>query len=234
MQDLEMTKAAFESLRPDNVFNMTVGDARRVGSVIGSDFYIVVRSGTQKRAALEKADYFEAFVSLFAISSRTGRLADWRLLSQKAATENEAENTLTKSLPPTAIEILKGLRSAANDEAREATPPVLEEPPDPTSPAARNYRPPVPYRRVKPEYTRTAYLYDITATIEITVDLDDKGHISHTEITRWAGYGLDENVRRTVTTMNWRPAERDGKPLPTRFLLRYNFKKVEEDEPDNE
>jgi hypothetical protein len=29
--------------------------------------------------------------------------------------------------------------------------------------------------------------------------------------------------------MNWRPAERNGKTLPMRFLLRYNFKKAEQD-----
>jgi hypothetical protein len=53
-------------------------------------------------------------------------------------------------------------------------------------------------------------------------------------ITRWAGFELDESVAKAVRSMNWRPAERNGKPLPVRFLLRYNFKKIEKDDPDNE
>jgi outer membrane biosynthesis protein TonB len=64
------------------------------------------------------------------------------------------------------------------------------------------------------------------------VDLNEKGDITDLEITRWAGFGLDENVIAVVRSMNWRPAERNGKPLKIRFLLRYNFKKIEKD--DNE
>jgi hypothetical protein len=30
--------------------------------------------------------------------------------------------------------------------------------------------------------------------------------------------------------MQWRPASRDGKALPLRVLLRYNFKKIEDGE----
>jgi len=77
-----------------------------------------------------------------------------------------------------------------------------------------------------------AYLYDVTATVEATIDLNEKGEITRVEITRWAGYGLDESVQNVIKSMNWRPAERAGKPLPIRFLVRYNFKKIEKD--DNE
>ena len=101
----------------------------------------------------------------------------------------------------------------------------MEELPDDNSPAAKNFRAPIPYRRIKPEYTTDAYLYDIKATVDIMVDLGHNGSILRTEIVRWAGYGLDESVEKAVRSMKWRPAERNGKPLPMRFLLRYNFKK---------
>jgi len=74
-----------------------------------------------------------------------------------------------------------------------------------------------------------AFLYDVKGTVEVMVDLDDKGNIIKTEIARWAGFGLDESVIDAVRKMNWRPAERNGKPLPTHFLLRYNFKKSEKE-----
>jgi hypothetical protein len=50
------------------------------------------------------------------------------------------------------------------------------------------------------------------------------------KIVRWAGFGLEEAVERAVRSMNWRPAMRNGKALPMRVLLRYNFRKVEKDE----
>ena len=105
----------------------------------------------------------------------------------------------------------------------------IEEMPPENSPEAKNFRSPVPYKRIKPEYTGVAYLYGIAATVDILLDLDEKGNILRTEIVRWAGYGLDEAVTDAVRKMNWRPAERAGKPLPLRVLLRYNFKKVEKE-----
>lgn len=50
------------------------------------------------------------------------------------------------------------------------------------------------------------------------------------EITRRAGYGLDESVAEIIKKMQRRPALREGKPLPIRVLLRYNFKKPESEE----
>jgi hypothetical protein len=62
------------------------------------------------------------------------------------------------------------------------------------------------------------------------VDIDAEGRIAASRIVRWAGFGLDESVEKAVRSMNWRPAMRNGKSLPMRVLLRYNFRKVEKDE----
>jgi hypothetical protein len=232
VQDPEMSEAAYSSFHASEPFNMTTDEARNLGAVLGCDFFILVRSGTQRRAAINASDYFESYAAFFIVSSRTGRLIAWKLESQKGTDERDAEHRLVSSLPH--AEMDEPIVAASKSEPSESQPPVLEEIPEPNTPAAKDYRSPVPYRRLKPDYTRTAYLYDVTATVEITVDLDQTGKITRTEIARWAGYGLDESVTKAVTSMNWRPAERSGKPLPARFLLRYNFKKIEKEEPDNE
>jgi hypothetical protein len=188
VQDLDMSEAAFASFHAVEPFNMTSDDARRLGSVLGCDFFILVRGGTQRRAAIEKTDYFEAFAAFFVVSSRTGRLIAWKLASEKGSDEQNAQRGLVNSL--SVPELHDQIILASKNEASESQPPALEEPPEPNTPAAKDYRPPVPYRRLKPEYTRTAYLYDITATVDIVVDLDDKGSVLRTEISRWAGYGL--------------------------------------------
>lgn len=120
-------------------------------------------------------------------------------------------------------------KSSLRRELAEPPPPAMEEPPDEGTPAARGFRAPVPYRRIRPEYTRAANLYDVAATVEIMVDLDEKGKILRTEIERWAGFGLETSVETAVRSMNWRPAERGGKQIPMRFLLRYNFTKLPRD-----
>ena len=83
--------------------------------------------------------------------------------------------------------------------------------------------------RISPEYTAIADFYNVEATVDISVDIDSDGKILHTEIVRWAGYALDESVTEAVRKMNWRPAERKGKFLPMRILLRYNFKDIEDE-----
>ncbi|MGH6862143.1 MAG: energy transducer TonB, partial [Phyllobacterium sp.] len=77
--------------------------------------------------------------------------------------------------------------------------------------------------------TQTAYLYEVAATVDAEVTIDEKGNLTQLDIVRWAGYGLDEAVIEAIRKMNWRPGERDGKPLPMRVLLRYNFTKLEKE-----
>jgi hypothetical protein len=233
IQDLAMSDTALQaSGKRDKAFNLSADDARDLASVLGCDFFITIRTGTLRRASLEKADYSESFAVFFVVSGRTGRLLTWKLFSATGADAADSEHRLTHSLIQD--EFQKAIAAAWKAEPLEQTAAGFEQVPEPDTPAAKNFRAPVPYRRLKPEYTRTAYLYDVTATVEATVDLDDRGQIKNVAITRWAGYGLDESVEKAVRTMNWRPAERSGKPLPSRFLLRYNFRKIEKDDPDNE
>jgi hypothetical protein len=234
IQDGDMTSAAFDSAKPVTPFNMPTDEARRVGSIIGTDVLILVRGGTQRRAAIGRADYHEAFAAMYFISSRTGRLVLWQILSKEGATESAAQDNLLRTMPPLILNLARTVRSLVEQEASDPVPAALEEIPIEGTAGEKDFRSPVPYRRLKPEYTRTAYLYDVAATVEATVDLDEKGNVKRAAITRWAGYGLDESVLAVIRSMNWRPAERSGKPLPIRFLLRYNFKKLEKDDPVNE
>ena len=233
VQDLDMANTAFSATgRNGKAFNMTADDARNVASVLGCDLFILIKSGTQRRASIDTPDRFESFAVFFVVSGRTGRLIKWLIVSENAKDDNEAKDRLSHIAIPAAL--TDAVAAVWKSERTEPTAPAIEQVPEDGSPAAKNFRSPVPYRRVKPEYTRTAYLYDITATVEATVDLDEKGQVTRLEITRWAGYELDESVIKAIRSMNWRQAERNGRLLPIRFLLRYNFKKIEKDDPDNE
>jgi hypothetical protein len=229
MQDDDMTAAAFDSARPETPFNLTTAEAQRIGTVIGTDFYILVRSGTQRRAALGRADYYEAHAAFYFVSSRSGGLVSWRLLTKENSNPDQAQDELIRATPSFIVDFARSARLAPEQGKNERALTSIEDVPDAGSQAAKDFRAPIPYRRLKPGYTRTAYLYDITATVEATVDLSDKGEIMRASISRWAGYGLDESVLAVVKSMNWRPAERNGKTLPMRFSLRYNFKKLDKD-----
>jgi hypothetical protein len=224
--DNDMADAAFKSVSVNDPYNLTTEAAKNIGSVIGCDYFILVRSNTLRRVSLNRPDYFESFAAAYVVSARTGWLVIWKLQKTEAETESKAEEKLLASTNILASEIFKELPGLVIDEA---PPRAIEEVPAENTPAAKNFRAPVPYLRIAPEKTPLAFLYDIKATVDIQVDLDADGKILRTEIVRWAGFGLDGSVDAAVRKMNWRPAERNGKTLPIRFLLRYNFKKIEKE-----
>ena len=223
--DSSLSETAFRSVNVENAFNMNTKQSKAVASVIGSDYFLLVKSGTLRRSSFEKPEYYEAFNTTYAVSGRTGRLVFWDLKSFESNTPVEAERLLLNSAKVLAAEIRKRLENVHKAELSEKVDLAFEEVPPDDSPLAKNFRPPLPYKRIKPEYTRTAYLYGIRATVDVSVDIDAAGAIIRTEIERWAGFGLDESVIDAVRKMNWRPATRNSKTLPMRVLLRYNFRK---------
>lgn len=227
--DASLSETAFSSISLENPYNLSRADARRTGEVIGCDFFLMIQSATLRRAAIEKADYYESFSAIFLVSSRTGRLVFWKLSTIQKPSSDAAEKSLYAIADTLASEIIEKISISRMQEISEPSTASLEEIPEDGSPAAKNLKAPIPYLRLKPEYTSVAYLYNIKATVDILVDLDEKGIIIRTEIVRWAGFGLDESVTEAVRKMNWRPAMRNGMALPMRFLVRYNFKKIEKD-----
>lgn len=227
--DSSLSETAFRSAMAEKPFNLTADEAKIIGAAIGCDFFLLVKSENLRRFSFEKKDYFESYAAIYAVSSRTGRLVFWKLESFAHADSDKAKKQLFDSINNLAAEISAKLPAIARDELSEKT-TKLETLPDENSPEAKNFRPPLPYKRIRPPYTELANLYKIEATVDIEVDVDEMGKILRTEIVRWAGYGLDETVMETVRKMNWRPAERDKKKLPIRVLLRYNFKKLDKEE----
>ena len=227
--DNSLSGTAFQSVVVENVFNMTARDAKRIAAIIGCDYFLIVQTGSLRRSSFEKAEYYEAYYVLYLVSGRTGRLSLWDLRSFEANSTGEAEKLLIKSSDDLSIIVAEKMTAAFKIEIAEEPVSLIEEVPVESSTKDKTFQPPMPFKRIKPDYTRTAYLYDAKGTVDISVDIDQNGAVKRTEIIRWAGYGLDESVVEAVRKMNWRPAERGGKPLPMRVLLRYNFTKIDKE-----
>lgn len=228
--DSDLVEMAVKSQSFDNIYNLTTTEAKNLGDVIGCDFFILVKSDNVRRTSLAKPVYFESFVAVYLVSSRTGKLVFWTLKSFESDNQNSADAGLFASLNLLSEQLKSEIKIAQLSELNESAAPNLEELPTENSPEAKNFKSPLPFKRYVPVYKRIANLFGITATVEATVDLDENGKITRIEITRWAGYDLDESVIENIKRMDWRPATREGKPLPIRVLLRYNFKKVEKED----
>lgn len=224
--DSSLSEAAFKVQAPANPFNLSRGEAKKIGAAIGCDFFLLVKAANLRRISLSKGEFYESYAAIYTVETRAGKLVFWKLFSFEAAKATKADDELFDSAKTSASEILSKLKNTAEAERAEKTALKFETLPEKDSLEAKNFRPPLPYKRFRPEYTPLAALYGVEAIIDAEIDVDENGKILKIEIVRWAGFGLDESVADNIRRMNWRPAERNGKSLPTRVLLRYNFKKI--------
>ena len=203
--------------------------AKNIGTAIGCSYFAIVRAKTLRRYSLEKKEHYESYAAVYGVDTRTGRLIFWGLVTREAPEADHAEKLLQESAAGIASGLVKAIGAETRSGPNQPADFEVDELPEESSDAAGEFRPPLPYRRLRPEYTPAAELYGIEATIDILVEIDEKGKVLSTVISRWAGFGLDESVEKTVRAMQWRPASRAGKPFPMRVLLRYNFKKLAKD-----
>jgi len=231
--DRDQAGAAALGIGYKGSLNMTLADARDLGSAIGCDFFFTGDAQTLRRSPSSAPTYFESYASIFLVSARTGRLILWEQPSFQAPTPEESEMALLGAL---AKEDARGrwifaMRRAAENEhterinAIQIVAPVIEEAPSDGAAAANGLQLPRPYRRLKPPYTNDAAHAEVEAVVDVLVDIDALGEVSHVEVARWAGYGLDQAVIDTVKNLHFVPARRDGTAIPLRVLLRYNFHK---------
>lgn len=232
--DREQARAAARGNGYAGSLNMTLDDARTLGAAIGCDFFITGDAQTLRRLPSAQAAHYEAYAAIFIVSARTGRLVQWQRPTAIAATPQEAESELladvdTRARTTYAATIAgahereAGERRARTAQSDEVA--TLEDLSGVEATEHNDLRLPQPYRRLRPPYPETAARYEIEATVDALIDIDSEGEVSRVEISRWAGFGLDEAVIATVRQLHFRPALRDGAPAPVRVLLRYNFRR---------
>ena len=232
--DRDLTRSAARGVGYSGSLNMTLAEAHDLGAALGSDFYILGDAQTLRRSPSSGAIYFESYASIFLVSSRSGKLVLWQRPKAQAATATLAETRLLEEISSGAIRdrFVEAISRTAHEErlnrelAIGKNIPAIEGAPDDESSAdAQGLRLPRPYRRLLPGYPQTAASAEAEATVDVLVDLDEKGEVNRVEIARWAGFGLDEATIETVRQLHFFPAMRNGTPIPLRILLRYNFRK---------
>jgi protein TonB len=232
LTDRDWNRAAALGAGYTGSLNLALAEARDLGAALGADFYLLGDAQVLRRSTSEKPVYYEAYASIFFVSTRTGRLISWERPSFEAATPAEAERLLFRELGGEEVRhrYLIAVRRALEDERRLremalASPaPLIEGVPEETSAAAAGLRLPAPYRRIQPVYPDTAARAGAEGVVDVEVSIDETGKPLSAKIVRWAGFGLDEAVIETVRQLHFRPATRDGVALPMRVLLRYNFR----------
>ena len=231
--DSDLARSAAAGAGYDGSLNLALEVAHNIGAAMGADVYCLGEAQTVRRSPSTGPAYFESYASIFVVSARTGRLIFWERPLERRDTPGESEKALLQTLASAEssrhyqLAIRRALEdeSAERTEAVESPPPVILGMPDGAADSPKDLREPRPYRRLKPPYPQSAAIAEVEAVVDVLVDVDARGEVGKVQIARWAGYGLDQSVIDTVKQMHFFPAMQEGKAVPMRVLLRYNFRK---------
>jgi len=231
--DPDLSRSAAQGTGYSGSLNMTLAEARDLGVAMATDFYILGDAQTLRRSSSDTPLYFESYCKLFIVSSRTGRLVYWTHERERSNSGETAEQKLLERLSAEDVfhKVKIAIRRAIEDEYQmrtneAANTQTFEIAPDDDEAAEQNgLRLPRPFTRYRPEYTEAAASAEVEATIDLLVEIKSDGEVAQIQVARWAGFGLEESAIATVRKLHFFPAQRDGKAIPLRVLLRYNFRK---------
>jgi TonB family protein len=208
--------------------NLTLEEARGLGQTLGADYYVMGRIWETPRQTAAGRPVFVALAGLYLVESRRGRLLRFELLEVTGEDEGQAHQRLLARVPEGWASLLTALTTA--ESAGEGPPPrddggLVEVFTD--EPLARNAGVALPVfeRQLKPDYPEMAARAEMVATVEVTALFRADGMVDEVELSRWAGFGLDEAAVATVCRLRFRPAIREGRPVSFRGLVRYNFRR---------
>jgi TonB family protein len=74
-----------------------------------------------------------------------------------------------------------------------------------------------------PEYTDVAKKKKIEGTVVLDIVVDKKGNVTEAKVKKGLGYGLDESAVAAVKVWLYKPAEKDGQPVPVRMEVTTEF-----------
>jgi TonB family protein len=230
--DPSQIQPALKGIGYQGSINLSVEEAQGIGAAIGCDFFIVGKAESSRRSERAKESHEETFIAVMIVESRSGKLALFDFILKRAATLEASQQGALKALAAnTPLYLQKLFEFRAARESFVALGRVTaEDLPDTQSALAAGFKPPEFFNRVKPEYTDEAARADITATVEANVVFQADGEVGEIEIIRWAGFGLDESAARTIRQLKFKPATRNNQALNARALIRYNFRRVIENE----
>ena len=115
----------------------------------------------------------------------------------------------------------------AGRSIRDSSSPVSATPPVPNVPiydVHGNTKAPVPKWKPEPPYSKKARRAGIQGTVLLWVVVGMKGNVEEASVVRPVGLGLDESALHTVRTWRFKPATREGIPVPVRIMIELAFR----------
>ncbi|MCS6803801.1 MAG: energy transducer TonB [Acidobacteriota bacterium] len=226
--DASLTQAATRGLGYTGSLNLSLAEARDLAMAIGCDYLILGRAGLSPHSPAAGQLAHRAWLGLFIVQSRTGRLAIFEFFEQTRATPVEAANAVLDELRARLAQYIEqvGHRQLELSPQDQTTLIEVNDPEKPTPPL---FDPPRILASVKPVFTRAAQIADVTATVQLHVTFGADGTMGPITITRWAGFGLDQAAIEAAQRMRFVPARLNGQRVTAGALIQYKFKAADKE-----
>jgi TonB family protein len=92
------------------------------------------------------------------------------------------------------------------------------------SSAGPDVRPAIETTLVDPSVSREEIPAGVEGDVIIEITIDEQGYVTATKLLKAFGYGIDEKILATVRNWHYRPATRDGVPIPSKYDARWHFR----------
>jgi TonB family protein len=83
---------------------------------------------------------------------------------------------------------------------------------------------PIPIYKPEPAYSEEARKAKFQGTVVLWIVVDAQGNVTDPKVVRPLGLGLDEKALETVRTWKFKPALRNGVPVPVRVIVEVSFR----------
>jgi protein TonB len=87
-----------------------------------------------------------------------------------------------------------------------------------------NVSAPIPIYKPEPPYSEQARKAKYQGTCVLWIVVDAQGNVTSAQVVKPLGMGLDENALKTVKTWKFKPAQRNGAPVPVRVMVEVQFR----------
>ncbi len=87
-----------------------------------------------------------------------------------------------------------------------------------------NVSAPIPIYKPEPPYSEQARKAKYQGTCVLWIVVDAQGNVTDAQVVKPLGMGLDENALKTVRTWKFKPAMRNGAPVPVKVMVEVSFR----------
>jgi protein TonB len=87
-----------------------------------------------------------------------------------------------------------------------------------------NVSAPIPIYKPEPPYSEQARKAKYQGTVVLWIVVDAAGNVTNAQVVKPLGMGLDQNAVTTVKTWKFKPAMRNGSPVPVKVMVEVSFR----------